>query len=355
MQASKPPKPDLNAALLRQLTHHHIATDEAPVPQRIGVSWVWAGNGLFKYGRNQHTEGIVQLAEALTPGLPLLAPAVAWDGWEGRLPGRLLVEALEQARKTYGPKPLAGAADATQVPIEAQFLVVLGADGVPALMQPPQEATPGRVCYLLDGIPFLMDIHSHHRMEPFFSPTDDTDDTWLTASVVMGRIFDEQPQLIARLNVYGHRQMIPAALLFDDLVPFVDVGRTYFLNDTAESHAHRGEPMGLSVEDRAAWWAGLISRKILDERLDLANDEDAKELLWFVSQALNWVPAAQDPAGHASLAGPAVDALLDQLAQALEAEGSIPLDDDQDALSLVRRVEDALRRRREAPDAPATD
>ena len=58
-------------------------------------------------------------------------------------------------------------------------------------------------------------------MPPFFSATDDADDLGLSVSVVIGTIFT-QPTIRCRLNVYGHRQAVPARMLFDQLGPFVD-------------------------------------------------------------------------------------------------------------------------------------
>lgn len=315
--------------LVRQLTNYHVATPEAPVPARMGVSYVWAGNGVFKYGRNGHTEAIVHIAEAVTPGLPLLNPTIAWAGWEGRLPAELLEQALAAARLAYGPKPGAGPADTSLVPIEAQFLIALDVAGRPFLGQAQtDEATAGHVRYQLDPTrPFLVDIHSHHMMDPFFSLTDDGDDAWLTASVVIGRIFDERPALICRLNVYGARQIIPAALIFDGLGPFTDVGQTYAFEDTAEQHAYRGLSGEASTAERATWWGALVARKVAELQLDPGrHDEDAKELLWFVGQALNWSPARQ----AAYLAG---------VAEGANAVAKEPVDDQPAATAIDYLVE----------------
>ena len=286
----RPPNLPL-VGLLRQLTHYHIADESAPVPQRMGVSYIWAGNGLYKYGRNAHTEAIVQLGAITTPGLPDLHPTIAWSGWVGPLPGALLTQALEAARAAYGPRP--GGDGSVLVPIEAQFLVEL--DGLdPRLVQPAQTASPGRVSYQMEGRPYLVDIHSHHTMAPFFSLTDDHDDAWLSASVVLGRIHDDPPQILCRLNVYGDRQIIPAAWLFDDLGPFVDVGLSYELLNTAEAHAARGDAPGATTAQQAAWWGALVAKKITDDQLNvMEHDTDAAALLWLVSQALAGSAAPQ--------------------------------------------------------------
>nr|WP_255604351.1 Mov34/MPN/PAD-1 family protein [Oscillochloris sp. ZM17-4] len=206
--------------LLRQMTHYHTAGPDDLVPERVGISYIWAGNGVFKYGRNVDTEVIVLHEAGSTPGLPELHPAVAWEHWPGRLPAALLDQVLAEARAALAPQGGDGPAGELLIPIEAQWLVVLDDEAQPHLYQPKQMANPSQVRYELDRR-YLVDLHSHHRMAPFFSATDDRDDTWLSASVVVGNIF-AQPTILCRLNVYGTRQMVPATLLFDGLGPFTD-------------------------------------------------------------------------------------------------------------------------------------
>ncbi|NNJ12103.1 hypothetical protein EKD04_017370 [Chloroflexales bacterium ZM16-3] len=208
--------------LARQMTHHHVASVADPVPERRGISYIWAGNGVFKYGRNADTEVIVRWEDGSTPGLPDLDAAIAWDEWPGRLPGALLAQVLAEARLAEAPKGGEGSDAAALVPVEAQWLVVLDDNHQPRLMRPTQTASPAQVRYELEGMPFLLDLHSHNTMGAFFSQVDDRDDTWLSASVVIGDIFGT-PTMLCRLNVYGARQTVPALLLFDDLGPFSDL------------------------------------------------------------------------------------------------------------------------------------
>jgi PRTRC genetic system protein A len=86
---------------------------------------------------------------------------------------------------------------------------------------PQQKASAARVRYEMPEGIVLADIHSHHQMPPFFSNTDDRDDTGLSVSCVIGHIYDA-PQILCRVNVWGHRQVVPALTIFDDLGPFCD-------------------------------------------------------------------------------------------------------------------------------------
>ena len=69
---------------------------------------------------------------------------------------------------------------------------------------------------LLDNVgpPPLIEVHSHHGMDAFWSRLDDADEVGLALYAVLGRIFDA-PQLRVRLGVYGEWWPIPATWVFD--------------------------------------------------------------------------------------------------------------------------------------------
>lgn len=213
MIATLPP-PLAAAALVR----HYAATDAAPLPPaQPGITWVFAGNGVFKRGCDGQRDLLIRTGPAPeVPGLALLLPHVRYRSWPHRLPGAFLPKLLADARGAVRGERL-------QVPIEKQYFVV-HRDGGPRLIAPRgQDASPGRVRYAMPTHgAVLCDIHSHHELPAFFSSTDDHDDVGLSVSVVIGRIFT-QPEIACRINVYGSRQRVPARLLFDDLGPFFDV------------------------------------------------------------------------------------------------------------------------------------
>lgn len=209
---------------LSTLVRHHLATPAQPLPDATaGLTWIWAANGLFKRGVGADLDALIQIADyvprgrasqLVPPGLAPLLPHVQWPAWPGRrIGGTLLDPLLASARHAV----VNGTA------IEKQFFIVAGAPGALRLIAPSgQQATPARVTYAMPaGERILVDIHSHHQMPPFFSATDDADDLGLSVSVVIGTIFT-QPTIRCRLNVYGHRQAVPARLIFDQLGPFVD-------------------------------------------------------------------------------------------------------------------------------------
>lgn len=194
-----PPLPTAAAHLVA----HHLARTPTDLPTRKGVTYVWAGNGIFKHAWNGHTRALVQVARATTPGLADLHPFVRWKGWPAALPAATLNAAFAEALAHYRP----------EAPQERQWFVVLR-DGVPVLLTPTQEGSAAHLSYQMPTEPVLGDIHSHHGMPPFFSGTDNHDDLGLGMSVVIGRLGSPTPSAVARINCYGHHSAVALAEVF---------------------------------------------------------------------------------------------------------------------------------------------
>lgn len=205
------------AAIFGVLEQRYIVTPATPLPPaQPGIAWIWAANGIFKRGKDATLEALICVSPtALVPGLAPLVPSVCWCGRLARLPGSYLLQVLHDAQR---------AASATQVatPIEKQYFYI-ERDGVRVVAPQAQEATATRVRYAMPAVgTVLADVHSHHAMPAYFSSTDDRDDTGLSVSAVLGNIF-QRPELTVRINVYGHRQVVPAGVVFDALpVELVD-------------------------------------------------------------------------------------------------------------------------------------
>lgn len=92
-----------------------------------------------------------------------------------------------------------------------------------SVTRPEQAQSWSRVGYSYDPAGVVVDLHSHHTMPAFFSPTDDGDERGGRFYAVMGHLDQAHPQLILRLGLYGHwLYNVPGLALFDDLGPFVD-------------------------------------------------------------------------------------------------------------------------------------
>jgi PRTRC genetic system protein A len=205
------------AATFASLVRHHIATPAQPLPPATpGITWIWAANGIFKRGVSPDLDALVQIraweACDAPPGLASLLSYARWTAWPRRLPSLLLTPLLDNARRAGGGNGL------ILRPIEKHYAFVWR-DATVKVVAPPQQGTAGRVAYAAAQGVTLLDLHSHHGMGAFFSATDDQDDLGLSVSAVIGHIFT-RPELLVRINVYGHRQQLPALAIFDALGPF---------------------------------------------------------------------------------------------------------------------------------------
>jgi len=150
-----------------------------------------------------------------------------------RIPGRLLLDVLADAR--------------TNINLEFMYHFRFGADQGWTVTRPEQAQSWGRVGYSHDPAGVVLDLHSHHTMPAFFSPTDDGDERGSRFYAVIGHLDRPDPQLILRLGMYGHWfYNVPGLALFDDLGPFVD---TYVDEATATD---------LTEETPASWFARLF-------------------------------------------------------------------------------------------------
>jgi len=213
------------ASIFATLVRHHIATLVDPLPEAApGITWIWAQNGVYKRGVSETLDLLIPVGLSWpAPGLAALLPHVRWRDWACRLPGQLLTPLLEDARK-------AAAYDTVLRPIEKQYFFVWR-DGVRVVAPKGQDASAVHLRYSMpQSGPVLLDLHSHHGMDAYFSQTDDRDDTGLSVSAVIGRIYT-RPTIVVRINVFGQRWNVPALLVFDSLGPFFDGGADASLND----------------------------------------------------------------------------------------------------------------------------
>jgi PRTRC genetic system protein A len=184
------------------VTHQTLAVGAELPPPRPGISWIWAANGVFKRGVDAHLDLLIRVASSPpVPGLAQLRPHVRFRAIDARVPSHILDNVLIHARCLRR--------------IEQQY-AVLWQSGQFSLVIPPQDASAARVRY--GAVPgTLVDIHSHHEMRAFFSDIDDRDDLGLSVSAVIGRLHTDQPEIIMRANVYGHRQRLNPTEVFASL------------------------------------------------------------------------------------------------------------------------------------------
>lgn len=175
------------------------ASAELP-PARPGITYLWAANGIFKRGVSEHLDLMVRIGDVpRLAGLANLAPHVRYRCEPGPIPVTILDQVLLHA-KCMGR-------------CEQQYLITWQGGRFEVLL-PPQQGSAGNVSYTVPtGAPVLLDLHSHHEMPAFYSATDDRDDLGLSVSAVIGALHTSRPQIVARANVYGHRQRIPLSAI----------------------------------------------------------------------------------------------------------------------------------------------
>lgn len=201
------------------LVRHQVARKDLTsyLEKKPGIDWIYAANGIWKRGTDAtiSLQGLACPLDYDVPGLISLTPYFYWPAWRRRLPGQLLAPLLHDAQR-------AASGGSVATPIEKQYFFVARDDGPHVVAPRGQDASAVHLRYPMptSGTP-LLDLHSHHSMRAYFSSTDDADDQGLSVSAVIGNIFI-RPEIVVRLNIYGLHCPIPAAMVFDQLGPFVD-------------------------------------------------------------------------------------------------------------------------------------
>lgn len=183
-----------------------------PRPDRL-YDYVLADQGLIKRVESPYAAAdrlLVPIREQLT-GLHLQPyPFHPLRFKLPRIPGRLLLDVLADARRN--------------IQLEFMYHFRFTPEQGWSVTRPEQAQSWTRVGYQHDPAGVILDLHSHHTMPAFFSPTDDGDEQGGRFYAVMGHLDRPDPHLIIRLGMYGHWLFnVPGLTLFDALGPFVEV------------------------------------------------------------------------------------------------------------------------------------
>lgn len=192
------------------LIGYQILTDGVPPPLTAPLyEYLLAGNGIFVRGQRTGLEACIPVAHAAVRGLPPTSGAATLT--VPRVPVGALTRMLDLARgaKRHG------------APIEILFhLEWQAACARWRLHLPPQAGSAGRVAPTDTGpdssyAHALIEVHSHHAMEAFWSGTDDADErSGFRLYGVLGMIFT-RPVLRLRVGMHGYFLEIPAGQVFD--------------------------------------------------------------------------------------------------------------------------------------------
>lgn len=184
-----------------QLVQHLIINTDGSLPEipRCLYAFIMAGNGVFIYAKRHGLESLIPVFTGKIAGLPELTPRV---NIAKRVPASLLEDSVRFCKQVF--------------PNEALFWFNW-TDGW-SIHIPDQQITNASTvpCDRLDkaGTSALIDLHSHARFSPFFSPTDDQDETGFRIYAVIGDV-DRTPTISVRVGVYSHYFSIPASAVFE--------------------------------------------------------------------------------------------------------------------------------------------
>ncbi len=171
--------------------------------------YVLHGGGVLKVAKSDYIAASVSVAKGRITGLPVDKPK--WVCTLPRIPLSCLGAVLRHAR----------CAGEALTPVE-QMYHFHWIDKEWRVAAPKQNASAGRVTYQGGDAPsIVLDLHSHHTMNAYFSETDDQDEQGFRFYAVIGRIYD-RPEIRLRLGVYGDFVELPASTLFEGLGPFED-------------------------------------------------------------------------------------------------------------------------------------
>ena len=180
---------------------HLIVNSDGSLPDipHCLYAYIMAGNGVFVYAKRPGLEALIPASIGRIAGLPDLIPQV---NLQQRVPAFLLKQAKHTSQKAF--------------PNEVLFW--FNWSGQWSLHMPDQQVTRSSAvpCDGHDsaGTSALIDLHSHARYSPFFSPVDDRDETGFRIYAVIGSLA-KAPTIAVRVGLYSHYYSIPASTVFD--------------------------------------------------------------------------------------------------------------------------------------------
>jgi PRTRC genetic system protein A len=183
------------------LVQHNVVKPDSSLPDITGClyAYVLAGNGVFVHAERPGLEALIPVLSGRIASLPPLNPRV---NISRRLPAGLLLAALHWSQEAF--------------PNEALFWFHLAEKWT--VFMPAQRRGRGRVVPSNQNDPkgtsALVDLHSHARMSPFFSPADDHDEQGFRLYAVLGNLH-RTPTIRVRVGVYGHFYELPPGSVFD--------------------------------------------------------------------------------------------------------------------------------------------
>lgn len=196
-----------------ELVKHTTVNPDGALPDTADClyAYILAGNGVFVRAVRPGLEALIPVLCDHIAGLPALIPRVHVTR---PVPANLLLAALNWSKEA--------------LPNEALFWFNLGEKW--SVHMPAQRRGRGRVAPLdpgdKKGTSALIDLHSHARMPPFFSPADDRDEQGFRIYAVLGNL-QNTPSIRVRVGVYAHFYDLPASSVFELPGDILDIYQSF--------------------------------------------------------------------------------------------------------------------------------
>ncbi|GCE32111.1 hypothetical protein KDA_75950 [Dictyobacter alpinus] len=191
------------------LVEYHLITPQSGIPpfQAHLYDYLFAGNGVLIRSKRPGLEVILPVTTQEIRGLAPIEPLVRFT--YPPVPQHLVEQILWCAQGAIGEEGN---------PVEILFHLEWR-DEEWQLTIPEQKQTATSVVPTDDSAgssyaTALIDLHSHHGMQAFFSATDNRDEQGFRIYAVLGNIF-KRPELLVRVGCEGVHWIIPATTVFE--------------------------------------------------------------------------------------------------------------------------------------------
>ncbi|MCA9959879.1 MAG: Mov34/MPN/PAD-1 family protein [Ardenticatenaceae bacterium] len=190
------------------MTYHVHQSPVLPESDAIYYQYVMAQNGVFVRAENEFVDACVKVAsfKGLATIIRGLQPLAGWVRLKlPKISLTLLDAALADAQ-----------AGASMSRLDETLSYVVWRNDRYQLISPnDQQASPTSVVSKIVelGETVVMDMHSHGAASPYFSSTDNLDETRLRFYAVLGNV-NTNPRWLFRLGIYGYWVEISQDALF---------------------------------------------------------------------------------------------------------------------------------------------
>jgi PRTRC genetic system protein A len=180
-----------------------------PLPPSQMFRYIVAQNGVFVECEREGLRAVIPVAPATGPMRGLFSLESKVELLHPRVPRDLVLEMLIDSWKARDDQ-------GGEIPAEELYYLSWTGEGW-YRYTPHQDRSAGGVTPLVEaGDPAysraLIDWHSHGKLRPFFSPTDNADEKGVRFYLVWGLLFS-RPTILARVGIFGHYFPIPATLV----------------------------------------------------------------------------------------------------------------------------------------------